>query len=75
VKSKLRPKPISAEVVALTAQHNNDPEVLVSMLQIIQAQHGGLTRAAIIDAARALGIPAQRAYGVATSYGRRAEGR
>jgi NADH:ubiquinone oxidoreductase subunit F (NADH-binding)/NADH:ubiquinone oxidoreductase subunit E len=68
VKGKLRPKPISAEIAALAAHHNNDPEALIPMLQAIQAQHGGLTRAAIVDSARALGIPAQRAYGVATFY-------
>ena len=65
---RAQPAQPSAEIVALAAHHHNDPEALIPIFQAIQALRGGLTRAAIVDAARALGIPAQRAYGVATFY-------
>ncbi len=52
----------------MAAPHDNDPEALIPMLQAMQGRHGGLTRAALVDVARALGIPAQRVYGVATFY-------
>ena len=67
-RSKAQPPQPSAEIAALAADHGNDPEALISVLQAVQARHGGITRDAISDAARALGIPVERAYGVATFY-------
>jgi NADH-quinone oxidoreductase subunit F len=58
----------NAEIAALAADHGNDPEALIPVLQAVQARHGGLTRAAIAGAASALGIPIERSYGVATFY-------
>jgi NADH-quinone oxidoreductase subunit F len=58
----------SAEIAALAVDHGNSPEALISILQTVQARHGGLTRDAIADAARVLGMPVERAYGVATFY-------
>ena len=65
---KAQPAQPSAEIVALAADHGNDPEALISVLQAVQARHGGITRDAVAGAARALGIPVERAYGVATFY-------
>ena len=67
-RKKAQPTQPSAEIVALAADHGNDPEALISVLQAVQARHGGITRDAISDAARTLGIPVERAYGVATFY-------
>ena len=55
----------SAEIAALAADHGNHPEALIPVPQAVQARQGGLTRAAIIGEARALGIPIERACGVA----------
>ena len=65
---KPQPTELGAEIAALAADHGNDREALISVLQAVQARHGGLTRDAVADAARALGIPVERAYGVATFY-------
>jgi len=65
---KAQPAQPSAEIAALAVDHGNDPEALISVLQAVQARHGGITRDAISGAARALGIPVERAYGVATFY-------
>jgi NADH:ubiquinone oxidoreductase subunit F (NADH-binding)/NADH:ubiquinone oxidoreductase subunit E len=61
-------KPIQTEVLELAAEHGNDPEAALEMLKDIQTRHGGLTHSGITDTARALGIPAHHAYGMATFY-------
>ncbi len=61
-------KPIDPEIAALATQHGSDPEAILAIFQRLQAQGGGLTREAIEDVARALRLPAERAYGVATFY-------
>ena len=62
------PSQPSAEIVALAADHGNDPEALIPVLQAVQARQGGLTCAAIAAVASLLGVPTERAYGVATFY-------
>jgi NADH:ubiquinone oxidoreductase subunit F (NADH-binding)/NADH:ubiquinone oxidoreductase subunit E len=62
------PKPVDPEIAALAEKHRNDPEAILAIFQDLQARHGGLTPAAIADAARALRLPEGRAHGVATFY-------
>lgn len=61
-------KPIPPEILELTAEHQNDPEALLEILKDMQAQPDGLAPPAITDMARALDIPAHRAFGAATFY-------
>ena len=65
---KIKYRPIQPEVLELAAGHGNDPEAVLEVLKEIQAEHGGLSRENITDTARALGIPAHQAYGMATFY-------
>jgi NADH-quinone oxidoreductase subunit F len=65
---KIKYQPIQPEVLELAAEHGNNPEAILEVLNDIQAEHGGLSRQAITDTARALGLPAHRAYGIATFY-------
>jgi hypothetical protein len=60
--------PIQPEVLEFAAGHGNSPEAILEVLKDIQAEHGGLSRPNITDTARALGIPAHQAYGMATFY-------
>ncbi len=61
-------KPIQPEVLELAAEHGNEPEAVLEVLKDLQAKHGGLSRPAITDAARALRLPANKAFGIATFY-------
>jgi NADH:ubiquinone oxidoreductase subunit F (NADH-binding)/NADH:ubiquinone oxidoreductase subunit E len=61
-------RPLDPEIVGLAEGHAGDPEALLPILQALQARHCGLTRAAIEDVARALRLPPERAYGVASFY-------
>ncbi|MEW6029494.1 MAG: NADH-ubiquinone oxidoreductase-F iron-sulfur binding region domain-containing protein [Chloroflexota bacterium] len=65
---KIKYQPIQPEVLELAAEHGNNPEAVLEVLNDIQARHGGLSRQSITDTARALGIPAHQAYGMATFY-------
>jgi NADH:ubiquinone oxidoreductase subunit F (NADH-binding)/NADH:ubiquinone oxidoreductase subunit E len=60
--------PIQPEILELAAGHGNSPEAVLEVLNELQAEHGGLSRQAITDTARALGIPVHHAYGMATFY-------
>jgi NADH:ubiquinone oxidoreductase subunit F (NADH-binding)/NADH:ubiquinone oxidoreductase subunit E len=60
--------PIQPEVLEFAAEHGSDPEAVLEVLKEIQVEHGGLSRANITDTARALGLPAHHAYGMATFY-------
>ena len=60
--------PIQPEILELAAERGNSPEAILEVLNDIQAERGGLSRQRITDTARALGIPAHRAYGIATFY-------
>lgn len=60
--------PIDPEIRVLVARHGDDPEAILEIFQDLQKRHGGLTREAIEDVARALCIPRERAYGVASFY-------
>jgi NADH:ubiquinone oxidoreductase subunit F (NADH-binding)/NADH:ubiquinone oxidoreductase subunit E len=62
------PSPVKAEVLGLAQRYNRSPESILDIFRALQKRHGGLSREAIESAAHALGIPAERAYGVATFY-------
>lgn len=59
---------LDSEISALADEHARDPEALLTIFQALQARHGGLTRATINDTARALRLPPERAFGVASFY-------
>ncbi len=61
-------KPISPEIEELAREHHHDREAALELLKDIQTRHGGLSSASIIDAARALKMPAHHLYGMATFY-------
>jgi len=61
-------KPISPEIAELAGEHHHDREAALELLKDIQTRQGRLSSAAIIDAARALRLPAHHLYGMATFY-------
>ena len=61
-------KPIDARIEALAEEHGRDPETILEIFRTIQEERGDLSQDAIVDVARVLGVPAQKAYGVATFY-------
>ncbi len=65
---KIRYTPIQPEIVEMAAEHGNQAEALLEVLTDIQAERGGLSQEDLTDAARAIGVPAHRAYGAATFY-------
>ena len=64
----IRYQPISPEVLAIAERHEHASEALLEVLRDIQSEQGTLARESIRDAARAVDIPAHRAYGMATFY-------
>ncbi len=65
---KIRYEPIAPEIEDLAFQYGKNPESLLEMLSHLQDKHGGLSKAVLRDAARSLGLPAHKAYGMATFY-------
>ena len=65
---KIRYKPISPQIEELVEQYQHNPEDVISVLTHLQHKYGKLTKESILDTARALGIPAHRAYGIVTFY-------
>lgn len=61
-------KPIDPQILALAEAHGNSSEAILEVLTDLQSQRGQLTQAAIAEVARALHIPTERAYGVASFY-------
>jgi len=60
-------KPIAPEVEELAQEHGNQRESVLEILTELD-RRGHLSTETIADTARALGIPAQQAYGMATFY-------
>ncbi|MEW6716483.1 MAG: NADH-quinone oxidoreductase subunit NuoF [Chloroflexota bacterium] len=56
------------EILKLAESHFRDKSAILEIFQEIQARHGGLNQDVILDVARSLNIPAQRAFGVASFY-------
>ena len=61
-------KPISKEIQELVVEHGHEIEETLEVLKGLEAGPIGLTKASVTDAARALGIPPHKAYGMATFY-------
>ncbi|HEX6271326.1 MAG TPA: NAD(P)H-dependent oxidoreductase subunit E, partial [Anaerolineales bacterium] len=61
-------QPVSPEVLEISEAYHNEPESILEVLKDIQSLPAGLTPASITDAARALKVPPQQAYGMATFY-------
>ncbi len=66
--SKIKYRPVDPAVASLVARHDNQPEAIIEILTELQADHGSLTREAILDVSRLLKIPAEKAFGVASFY-------
>jgi NADH:ubiquinone oxidoreductase subunit E len=58
-------KPIAPEVEELAQEHGNQRECVLEILTELDGR-GHLSTETITDTARALGIPAQQVYGMAT---------
>jgi NADH:ubiquinone oxidoreductase subunit F (NADH-binding)/NADH:ubiquinone oxidoreductase subunit E len=65
---KIKYQPVPSEIAELTAKHGNDPEALLEVITDLQDTPGGLSSESVTDAARALGVPSHKAYGMATFY-------
>jgi NADH-quinone oxidoreductase subunit F len=65
---RFRHRPIEPEIYNLAEEHNNNPEAILEIFQDIQTRRGGLTHQEITDVARALHLPAEHAFGVASFY-------
>ncbi len=65
---KHRYKPILPEVQEAAAAHHAGPEAALEVVRDLQALPQGLTTEVLTDAARVLGVPAHRTYGLATFY-------
>jgi NADH:ubiquinone oxidoreductase subunit F (NADH-binding)/NADH:ubiquinone oxidoreductase subunit E len=61
-------QPIDPEIVALVERYDHDPEAILAVFQELQTRRGGLSRKSVDDVARALHLPAARAYSVASFY-------
>ncbi len=61
-------QPIPSEIEELAAKHGKDPEALLEILKELQEKPGGLSSKNITAAARSLGLPAHKVYGMATFY-------
>lgn len=67
-RKQLTYRPIDARVERLTEEHQRDPEAILEIFRTLQAERGELSQETIVEVARALRVPAQKAYGVATFY-------
>ncbi|NLF79282.1 MAG: hypothetical protein GX573_26610 [Chloroflexi bacterium] len=61
-------KPVPPEIAGIAARHGNDPAAVLEVLRDLDTAQGGLTPETVTAAATALGLPASRAFGVATFY-------
>jgi NADH:ubiquinone oxidoreductase subunit F (NADH-binding)/NADH:ubiquinone oxidoreductase subunit E len=64
----LKHKPLDPQISQLVADHQHNQEAILEIFQQLQEQQGGIQPWQIEDIARALNVPAERAYGVATFY-------
>jgi len=55
-------------VASIAEQYGADPGMLIPMMQDIQAQHGYLPQAELVELSRLLHVPLARIYSVATFY-------
>lgn len=60
--------PIDEEIVTLVDRFEKRPEAILEIFQTLQDRYGGVTDEQIRDVARAIGVPSEQAYGVASFY-------
>lgn len=65
---KMKYRPINRDIEAVVQKFDSHPESVLEVLRVVQETHGGLTRELISDVSRALHIPEERTYGIATFY-------
>lgn len=65
---KSQKKPVPQEITELAERYDRDPKAVLEVLKELDAQNGGLTSELITNAAHALGLPANRAFAVASFY-------
>jgi NADH:ubiquinone oxidoreductase subunit F (NADH-binding)/NADH:ubiquinone oxidoreductase subunit E len=61
-------RPIAPDVVEIVNDFNNNPEAVLDVFTELQKRNGWIKPQQIEDVARALRIPAGKAYGIATFY-------
>jgi len=61
-------KPIDPQILSLVDDHGASPAAVLEVLTDLQSQRGQLTPASILDVARALQIPTEQVYGIASFY-------
>lgn len=60
--------PVPPELSAILDKHRGEPDALITVLEEMQEQYGFLPERQLKYAARELGFPLSRIYGVATFY-------
>jgi NADH:ubiquinone oxidoreductase subunit F (NADH-binding)/NADH:ubiquinone oxidoreductase subunit E len=65
---KIKYRPENKAIAEVASKHGSRPESVLEVLREVQEIHGGLTQELIGDVSRALRIPEERAYGIATFY-------
>ncbi len=65
---RIRYKPVDPVVASIAEIHGSQPEHVLAVFQDLQSRRGGLNSRDIEEVARALGISAERSYGVASFY-------
>jgi NADH:ubiquinone oxidoreductase subunit F (NADH-binding)/NADH:ubiquinone oxidoreductase subunit E len=61
-------KPIDPQIETLVNEHGANSEAVLEMLTELQAKRSNLTPAMIADIAKALHVPAERVFGIASFY-------
>lgn len=62
------PQTVDPEITSLVGRHGRSPEALLPILRELHDRHGTLTHPQLDEVARAVRVPAKRAYGAATFY-------
>jgi len=65
---KVNQRQLKSKIKNILGRHDNDPGMLVSILQDTQAEFGYLSREAITQISQQLSIPLSQVYGVATFF-------
>jgi NADH:ubiquinone oxidoreductase subunit F (NADH-binding)/NADH:ubiquinone oxidoreductase subunit E len=65
---KIKYKPINPEVVTLAAEYRYQKQAILEILKELHSRYGYLNSQQLIDTARALNIPPEKAFGIASFY-------
>lgn len=64
----LRRKVVDPEILKMASKYDNNPEAILEILLDVHNSQGVINEGSIEDIARAIRIPPERAYGIATFY-------